>query len=94
VTKKVYGRTRDGSPIDEAMIEGFVEEAERGYADVDFSKNPRGRGRPPLGDAAKTVESVRLDRGLREAVQRRAQADGVTASDVIRDALNRYLERT
>lgn len=90
--KKTYGRTRDGSPIDNAMIERFAAEAERGYADLDLAGRKRGRGRPPLGDCAKTVESVRLDPRLRADVAARATADGVTVSEVVRRALRDYLE--
>ncbi|MDQ6751126.1 MAG: ribbon-helix-helix domain-containing protein [Actinomycetota bacterium] len=51
----------------------------------------RGRGRPSLGTAAKTVESVRLDRDLRVDTAQRAATEGVTVSEIIRRALRQYL---
>ena len=40
-------------------MEALADEAERGY-DVEAIRRRRG-GRPPLGSAASSVESVRLD---------------------------------
>jgi hypothetical protein len=48
-------------------------------------------GRPPIGSAATTVESVRLDPDLREALTQCAARDHETTSSVIRKALRRYL---
>jgi hypothetical protein len=46
--------TRSSSTeIDDEMIEQFVEEAERGYEPGQRRGKPQGRGRPPLGSAAK-----------------------------------------
>jgi predicted transcriptional regulator len=49
-------------------------------------------GRPPIGSAAATVESVRLEPELREALRRRSERDHETTSSVIRKALRQYLE--
>jgi predicted transcriptional regulator len=46
---------------------------------------------PPIGSAAATVESVRLDPDLRKALAERAERDHETTSSVIRKALRRYL---
>jgi len=72
-------------------VERLAGEAEIGY-DVDelIARRPK-RGRPALGSAPATVESVRLDPELREQLLRRAEADGATTSEVIRDALRLYL---
>ncbi len=69
----------------------FAAEAERGYTPEQLAGKPRGRGRPPLGDRAKTVESVRLDPALRAQTIKRADADGVSVSEVVRRALSEYL---
>lgn len=91
MTNRTYGKTKSGRPIDEAMIEKLADEAEKGYEPGQLLEKPRGRGRPPLGAAAKTVESVRLEPSLREAAADRAAQEGVTTSEVIRRALRKYL---
>jgi CRISPR-associated endonuclease/helicase Cas3 len=89
--KRTYGHTKAGKPIDDEMIEELAAEAERGYEPGQLRGKPRGRGRPPLGDAAKEVESVRLDPDLRGAAAQRAADEGVTVSELIRRALREYL---
>jgi len=49
------------------------------------------RGRPTLGSAPARVESVRLDPELQRELSERAKAEGTTVSEVIREALRRYL---
>ncbi len=44
-----------------------------------------------MGSAAASVESVRLDPELSAALRGRAESERRTNSDVIRDALRRYL---
>jgi len=73
-------------------IEALADEAERGY-DVDQLIVRRAkRGRPALGSAPATVESVRLDPELKDQLADRAERDGTSTSDVIREALRRYLQ--
>ena len=68
----------------------LAEKAEAGY-DVEETLRRRG-GRPPIGSAAASVESVRLDPELREALAERAERDHETTSSVIRKALRKYLK--
>jgi hypothetical protein len=89
MTKRSYGRTRSGKPITEELLEELAKQAEEGF-DVDKLIRRRG-GRPPMGSAPATVESVRLDPELSQALRERADDEGRTNSDVIRDALRRYL---
>lgn len=49
-------------------------------------------GRPAMGSAPASVESVRLDPELSSALRGRAEEEGRTNSDLIRDALRRYIE--
>jgi uncharacterized protein (DUF4415 family) len=87
----IHGHTASGRPITDEDVERLAEEAERGY-DVDAVIARRGRrGRPALGSAPSSVESVRLDPELREQLAERARADGTTPSEVIRQALRDYL---
>lgn len=90
--QRVYGQTKSGEPITDEMIERFAEEAERGYEPGQLKERRRGPGRPPLGDAAKSVESVRLEPDLRDELARRAQREGVTVSELIRRALRQFLK--
>jgi Ribbon-helix-helix protein, copG family len=91
MSKKTYGHTRSGRPVTDADVQRLAEEAERGY-DVDALIARRNkRGRPALGSAPASVESVRLDPELRDQLAARARADATTPSEVIRQALHRYL---
>ncbi len=84
---RVYGHTR----INDTDVEALAAEAEAGY-DVDelIARRPK-RGRPALGSSPASVESVRLDPELRRELIDRARADATTTSEVIREALRRFL---
>jgi hypothetical protein len=88
--KKTHGRTASGKPITDDLVSQLADKAETGY-DVDETLRRRG-GRPPIGSAAASVESVRLDPELRDALARRAERDHETTSSVIRKALRKYLQ--
>jgi hypothetical protein len=90
MARKDYGRTRSGEPITEELVEKLAAKAEEGF-DVDEILRRRG-GRPPMGAAAASVESVRLDPELSQALRRRAEQEGRTNSALIRAALRRYLQ--
>jgi len=85
-----HGLRKDGTPITDADVEAMAEEAERGY-DVDTLLRRRAGGRPPLGSAAASVESVRLDPELKRALLIRAAKERVSVSEVIRRAIGEYL---
>lgn len=89
MAKKTYGKTTTGEPITDELIDELAKKAEAGY-DVDEILRRRG-GRPPIGSAAASVESVRLDPELRVALSERAERDHETTSAVIRKALRKYL---
>ena len=88
--RKSYGRTASGKPITDELVEQLADKAEAGY-DVDETLRRRG-GRPPLGSAAASVESVRLDPELQKALAKRAEQDHETTTSVIRKALRKYLQ--
>jgi hypothetical protein len=90
--KKDYGKTKSGRPITDELIAELADQAEVGY-DVDEILRRRG-GRPPMGSSAASVESVRLDPELSEALRKQAEKEGRTNSDVIREALRKYLRPT
>ncbi len=85
-----HGTKADGTPITDKMIEAMADEAERGY-DVEELRRRRG-GRPALGSSPSTVESVRLDPELKRDLLLRASAQGVSVSEVIREALRQYVQ--
>jgi hypothetical protein len=86
-----HGQHKDGTPITDTDIEALADEAERGY-DVDTLLRRRRGGRPPLGSAAASVESVRLDPELKRALLLRAAHEHVSVSEVIRRAIGEYLQ--
>lgn len=90
MTEKTHGKTASGTPINDDLVAQLAANAEAGY-DVDKMLRRRG-GRPPIGSAAASVESVRLDPELREALVQRAEKDHETPSSVIRKALRNYLD--
>lgn len=90
--QKTY-KTRTGKVLTDADIEAIADEVEQRDYDVEvLMTRRRGRGRPMIGDAPSEVVPVRLDPALRQAVEARAEADHTTASDIIRQALKRFLD--
>ncbi len=90
VEKSKTYKTKTGRVLTDADIEAMADEAERDF-DVEKLKVRR-RGRPMLGNAPSEVVPVRLDPDLRRAVEARAEADETTASEIIREALRRFLD--
>ena len=74
----------------------MADEAERGY-DVESIRRRQG-GRPSMGSAPSSVESVRLDPELKRVLLLRASEDGVKVSETIRvsktirEALRQYVQ--
>ena len=85
-----HGYRKDGTPITDADVGAMADEAEQGY-DMDTLLRRRRGGRPPLGSAAASVESVRLDPELKRALLVRAAQEHVSVSEVIRRAIGEYL---
>lgn len=90
MAKKSHGKTASGLPITDDLVQKLAAEAEAGY-DVDETLRRR-VGRPPIGSAAASVESVRLEPELQKALAQRAKRDRETTSSVIRKALRQYLK--
>ncbi len=87
--KKGHGRSKAGVELTDEVLQRMDEEAEEG---LDVTKLRRRRGRPAMGSGPAESLPVRLDPELREALDERAAADNTTASDVVREALRRYLK--
>lgn len=82
--------TASGKVLTEAELEDLADEAERGY-DVDRLSHRRRGGRPLLGSGPAVVVPVRLDPELKEAVEARAGAESTSVSEIVREALRRFL---
>ncbi|MBO0731004.1 MAG: ribbon-helix-helix protein, CopG family [Acidimicrobiaceae bacterium] len=87
--RKSYGRSKSGVELTDEVLQRMAEEAEAG---LDMTKLRRRPGRPPMGSGPAETLPVRLDPGLRKAVDDRAAAEHTTASEVVREALRRYLK--
>lgn len=81
--------TRTGRILSDAHIDAIADEV-AGNLDVEALKQRR-RGRPKLEGGPADVVAVRLDSGLRAAVEARASTDQTSTSEVIREAVRRYL---
>ena len=89
MVKKYEGETIKGAPVTEELVAKAVERAERGY-DVE---KLRKRGRPKLNpdvDGESAVIPVRMDGELLEALNEKAEHDGITRSEAIREAVRAW----
>lgn len=85
-----HGTTNEGTPITDEMVEAMADEAEGGYDVEEILRRRRG-GRPPMGSAASSVESVRLDPELKRDLLLRAARERISVSEAIRRAIGQYL---
>ncbi len=83
-------RTKTGKVLTDTDVEAIADEAERDY-DVATLKARR-RGRPSMGSAAADIVPVRLDPELKEAVETRAEREQTTTSEIIREAIRKFLD--
>jgi hypothetical protein len=86
--KPTYGRSRSGEELTDEVIERMAADAEAG---LDVTKLRRRPGRPRMGSAPAEALPVRFEPELREAIEERAEAEGVSAGEVVRRALRDYL---
>ena len=87
--KKTHGRSKAGVELTDDVLDRMAAEAEVG---LDVTKLRRRPGRPAMGSGPADALPVRLDPELRQAVDERAAAEHTTASEVVREALRRYLK--
>lgn len=86
--KHSYGKSRSGIDLTDEVIERMADEAEAG---LDVKKLRRRPGRPRMGSAPAEGLPVRFEPELRQALEERAQAEGVSAGEVVRRAVRKYL---
>lgn len=76
----------NGVPITEDQIEAWAAEAEAGYDIAALKK--RGRGRPGRGAGPSQVVALRLTLEEIAAIDERAEREGKSRSEIIREALH------
>lgn len=74
-------------PVTDEMIQGWADEAERGYPTEQLRK----RGRRPVGEGPGEVIPVRMDASLLQALSARAEHDHLSRSEVIREAVRAWI---
>lgn len=79
--------TINGIPVTEDQIAAWAAEAEAGY-DVEALRK-RGRGRPGRGAEPSQVVALRLTVEEIAAIDERAQREGKSRSEIIREAIHR-----
>ena len=84
-------KTKTGRVLTDAEIDALTDEVEVADYDIEVLKTRR-RGRPAMGSGPAEVVPVRIDPELKAAVEARAEADDTTTSEVIREAIRRFLE--
>ena len=84
-------KTRSGRTLSDAELDAMAEEVEKADFDIEVLKTRR-RGRPSMGSGPADVVPVRIDPELRAAIEARAEADETTTSEIIREALRRFLD--
>ena len=84
-------RTASGHTLGEDDLERLAVEVEETAYDVEELKARR-RGRPPMGSGPADVVPVRIDPELKAAIEARAQADHTSTSEIIREAIRRFLD--
>ena len=84
--------TRAGTPLSSEYEEALAAEAEAGFAPAGLTR--RRAGRPSLSGVPghSSRLGVRLDEDTYERIRRLAERQHRKISDVIREAINRYLE--
>jgi predicted HicB family RNase H-like nuclease len=90
---ETHGHLRDGTPITDERVEQMADEAEAGYDVEQIRRRRRRGGRPAMGSAAATVESVRLAPELKRDLLLLAAEQGISVSEVIRRAIDEYLRQ-
>lgn len=85
---QAHGRTKAGVEMTNDMLDKLAATAAAGLDVAELRRRP---GRPSMESVPADSLPVRLDPELRRAVEERAAAEHNTASDVVREALRRYL---
>jgi hypothetical protein len=91
MTEPKTHRTRSGRTLTDEEIDALSKEVAEADYDVEALKIRR-RGRPSMGSGPADVVPVRIDPELRAAIEARAETEHTTTSEIIREAIRRFLE--
>jgi hypothetical protein len=91
MTEPKTHRTRSGRILTDEEIDALATEVAETDYDAEALKTRR-RGRPSMGSGPADVVPVRIDPELRAAIEARAEAEHTTTSEIIREAIRRFLE--
>lgn len=84
-------RTPAGRDLTDRDLDAIADEVEHKDYNVEQLKARR-RGRPTIGGGPADVVPVRIDPELRAAIAARAETEHTTTSEIIREALRRFLD--
>ncbi|MGQ0680384.1 MAG: ribbon-helix-helix domain-containing protein [Actinomycetota bacterium] len=84
-------KSKTGRTLTDDDLDAIAAEVETAGYDVQELKARR-RGRPLMGLGAADVVPVRIDPDLKAAIEARAKADHKTTSELIREAIRRFLD--
>jgi len=90
MSDKTY-KTAAGTVLTQTEIDAIADEVENTDYDVGVLLE-RKRGRPAMGSAPAAVVPVRIDPELKALIDARVAADDSSTSEVIREALRRFLD--
>ncbi len=91
MTDSTTRRTRSGRTLTDEDLDTLATDVADMNYDVGVLKTRR-RGRPPMGSGPADVVPVRIDPELLAAIKSRAEADDATTSEIIREAIRRFLD--
>lgn len=83
--------TKSGRELSDAELDAIADEVETTDYDVEALKERR-RGRPTMGSGPADIVPVRIDPELKAAIEARAESDHTSTSELIREAIRRYLD--
>ncbi|MEX2586985.1 MAG: ribbon-helix-helix domain-containing protein [Actinomycetota bacterium] len=84
-------KSKTGRTLADEDLDAIAAEVETAEYDIHELKTRR-RGRPAMGLGPADVVPVRIDPELKAAIEARANADHTTTSELIREAIRRFLD--
>ena len=88
MSRRAQGKSGEVELTDR-LVERLADEAESGY---ELQRLRPRKGRPKMGSMPATVFQVRLDPELRDALERAANRERTSPSELTRRALRNYLK--